>query len=149
MQERPTSGVVLAVEWATSDTRWFTLFSALVVVSVLLVSWRSSWHVRRLVATAGLLVVAITFAALAKSDRGEQHFTRGASDPLEVSNPTFSVVAAGDFGTGNDQERQVSLAIKEWVGDHGADAFLSVGDTVYPEGDPAISSARGMSPSDG
>jgi hypothetical protein len=136
MQERPTSGVVLAVEWATSDTRWFTLFSALVVVSVLLVSWRSSWHVRRLVATAGLLVVAITFAALAKSDRGEQHFTRGASDPLEVSNPTFSVVAAGDFGTGNDQERQVSLAIKEWVGDHGADAFLSVGDTVYPEGDP-------------
>lgn len=136
MPDRSTSSVVLAVEWATTDSRWLALVSAVVIVSVLVVSWRSSWHVRRLAATAGLLVVAITFAALAKSDRGEQHFTQAAKDPFQVPNPTFRVVAAGDFGTGTDQEKQVSLAIEPWVAEHGADAFLSVGDTIYPEGDP-------------
>ena len=131
-----STSVVLALEWATSDTSWLAIVSAVVIASVLLVSRRSSRRFRRAAATAGLLAIVIAFAVLAKSDRGEQHFSGGAADPLGVSNPTFSVVAAGDFGTGSDQEGQVSLAIEEWVVTQNPDAFLTVGDTIYPEGDP-------------
>jgi predicted phosphodiesterase len=44
-----------------------------------------------------------------------------------------SLVAVGDFGVGNDDEAAVAAAMRAWVEDQGTDAFVSVGDSVYPE----------------
>lgn len=122
------------MSWSTSAT---LILGATCTVMALLIyfSWsRLRAHGRRLVATATLLVIVGVFATLARSDRNEQHFTGDLPTGPALGRPTFQLVAVGDFGTANDQEVQVSQAMQGWVDTYETDAFLNVGDAIYPEG---------------
>jgi hypothetical protein len=50
-----------------------------------------------------------------------------------LKNETATFVAVGDFGVANEFETAVARAMHGWTDTHGADAFLSLGDNVYPE----------------
>lgn len=54
-----------------------------------------------------------------------------------IDRPSFSFVVVGDFGTGGEDEIAVAEEMEAWVEREGADALLTTGDNVYPEGDPA------------
>jgi hypothetical protein len=47
------------------------------------------------------------------------------------------LVVVGDFGTGDDDENEVSQAMLRWVDTNGASAFLTTGDNIYPAGESA------------
>jgi Calcineurin-like phosphoesterase len=47
------------------------------------------------------------------------------------------VVVVGDFGTEDQAELAVSSAIRAWVRERPFDAFVTVGDNVYPDGSPS------------
>jgi 3',5'-cyclic AMP phosphodiesterase CpdA len=49
---------------------------------------------------------------------------------------TARFVVIGDFGTGSKQEENVARDVRAWVEDYGADALITTGDNIYPEGDP-------------
>jgi 3',5'-cyclic AMP phosphodiesterase CpdA len=49
---------------------------------------------------------------------------------------SFRLAVVGDFGVGNSSEGDVSEAIREWVQASNADALVTTGDNVYPDGDP-------------
>jgi predicted phosphodiesterase len=126
----------LALVWSSGDSGLLGALLVSLLAAGVLVWIRFTWRERRMYAAVALLMVVSIFAALSRDDRNEQHFSGPAQDRLGVEEPSFSFVIVGDFGVGNDQEREVSAAIRDWVGRHGADAFISAGDTIYPVGSP-------------
>lgn len=60
---------------------------------------------------------------------------------LPTGSPTaepepFSFAVVGDFGTGDDVQRSVARRMCSWRGNHPFDFVFTVGDNVYPDGDP-------------
>jgi predicted phosphodiesterase len=55
----------------------------------------------------------------------------------KIPGETFRFAVVGDFGEGNRAERRVANAIEDWVEDTDADAFVTTGDNIYPDGDPS------------
>jgi predicted phosphodiesterase len=54
----------------------------------------------------------------------------------KIPGETFRFAVVGDFGEGNRAERRVANAIEDWVEDTGAEALVTTGDNIYPDGDP-------------
>jgi hypothetical protein len=54
----------------------------------------------------------------------------------KIAGETFRFAVVGDFGEGSRAERRVANAIEDWVEDTGADALVTTGDNIYPDGDP-------------
>lgn len=55
-------------------------------------------------------------------------------------------VLIGDFGTGDENERALASAIQSWVQTRPLDALVTLGDNVYPEGDPSRFAAAWTEP---
>lgn len=88
---------------------------------------------RSLSKRTGLLILLLAIMLVASCGRSEDEPPYVAPDVPDLPNETASFVAVGDFGVGNDDEAAVARAMRSWVTEHGADAFLSAGDNVYPE----------------
>ena len=52
-----------------------------------------------------------------------------------LKDATARLAAVGDFGTGDVNEATVAEGIRRWVESRDADALVTTGDNVYPEGD--------------
>lgn len=72
--------------------------------------------------------------------------TTTPSGHAAVTDPTFRLAVIGDFGTGDATESSLADALRRWVRRHGADALVTTGDNVYPEGDPASFDATWIDP---
>jgi hypothetical protein len=85
------------------------------------------------------LVLLVSFA-LAACNPGDNDGARRRGDPSPPSSrrpkPSFRFVAIGDFGTGEPTEKVIADRMREWVDRFGADAFVTMGDNVYPDGGP-------------
>jgi hypothetical protein len=90
-------------------------------------------HARDMRPIMAALVLAVTLlsAACGRSDPDEVPYAAPSIAPLPHEKASFVVV--GDFGVGNDDEKAVADAMHSWVVEHGADGFISVGDSIYPE----------------
>ena len=92
----------------------------------------------------GALAAISLLASCGRSGPDEAPYVAPTVPPLGNEMASFLVV--GDFGVGNDDEAAVARAMHEWVNDHGADAFISVGDSIYPEAETKYFEAAWTTP---
>lgn len=92
-----------------------------------------------------LRIVAIALLAFAACATDTTTSASPRSSPTRTvpeSTPTsdervvrFAVI--GDFGTGEGAENEVAGAVRTWMQESDADALVTTGDNVYPDGNPA------------
>jgi hypothetical protein len=99
---------------------------------------RTRWWARSFFTRGGLLLawlIALLSAACTGSpDRGP-----GFPGDLGLAagpRPVYGFVVVGDYGTGDAEEAAVASRIRSWIATRPFDAFVTVGDNVYGEGDP-------------
>ena len=62
------------------------------------------------------------------------------------TNGTFTFAVIGDFGTGDDAALEVASRVRAWTQSHSADALVTTGDNVYPDGSPEYFDAAWREP---
>ena len=80
---------------------------------------------------AALAVMVVALASCGRSEPDEAPYVDPGISALKDEVTSFVVV--GDFGIGNDDEMAVAEAMHRWVEGYGTDAFVTVGDNIYPE----------------
>jgi hypothetical protein len=78
-----------------------------------------------------LLSIAVLFASCGRSEPDDAPYVDPGVAPLPGQVVSFTVI--GDFGLGNDDEEAVAKAMHKWIDGHAIDAFVTVGDNIYPE----------------
>lgn len=63
-----------------------------------------------------------------------------------VARPTVRLAVIGDYGTGDASEASVARAVRRWAQANRADALVTTGDNVYPEGQPVSFDAAWSDP---
>lgn len=80
------------------------------------------------VAVATLVVLA---SSCSEGGPSPEDGVGGGSSQIGTS---FVFAAIGDFGFRNENEDLVAEAVHEWVDEHDADALVTAGDNIYPNG---------------
>lgn len=78
----------------------------------------------------GLLLVAVGTSACDPSS------TSNASQLRTLEGATTRFAVIGDYGTGDETERDVAAQVKRWSDNEGADALVTTGDNAYPYSTP-------------
>lgn len=101
-----------------------------------------------------LVVVGATagcgFGVEARSPANPTPTTVAASTPVPTTSSTspadFSFAAIGDFGTGEEPQRQIAQQMCRWREDHPFDVVITTGDNIYPNGAPQLFQSRFFEP---
>lgn len=68
----------------------------------------------------------------------------GGTGPVTVTTPgdPFRFAVLGDFGTGDDKQREVAGRMCRWHARHPFEIVFTTGDNIYPDGDPDLFTER-------
>lgn len=86
--------------------------------------------------TANALASTSTLAKLARR-RFQTDVSRLAPPEGQAAAGTVRFVAIGDMGTGDDNQFAIASRLATYYNDHPYDSILTLGDNIYPDGDPS------------
>jgi len=82
-----------------------------------------------------LFVLTLVLAAACEQNGPEERFPR-PEPGRPLAEPTFGFVVIGDFGIEGPEVQAVAQDVRAWVERIDADALVTTGDNVYPDGAP-------------